>query len=37
LAKECPLEVKDIIDQEFDFAKAVAKVLTHSRSIGNRD
>ena len=35
LARECPLEVKDIIDQEFDFAKTVAKVLTHSRNIGD--
>jgi len=30
LSKECPLEIREIADPEFDFSRAVAKVLAHS-------
>jgi hypothetical protein len=32
LPKACPLRVEEIVDEEFDFAKAVAKVLAETRS-----
>jgi hypothetical protein len=32
LPKECPLRVEEIVDEEFDFTKAVAKVLAKTRS-----
>jgi hypothetical protein len=31
LPKTCPLGIEEIVDEEFDFAKAVAKVLAETR------